>query len=131
MIPASNFETLKGDIIRGDIKSAMMPIVDWARIYALQHTIDATNTLERLAKLHEQGHLAKQNYEEMVQAYTYLMQIRLRTQAQQQGNREPDNYISPESLTSIEQKLLKEIFSQIKHFQSKLSYDFTGQLGGV
>ncbi|MCP4716767.1 MAG: hypothetical protein GY868_16720, partial [Deltaproteobacteria bacterium] len=115
-----------------DIKSAMMPIVDWARIYALQHGLDVTNTLERLRLLHEQGHLARQNYDEMVQAYTYLMKIRLRTQAasMEQGDNEPDNYIRPSSLTFIEQKLLKEIFSQIKHFQSKLSYDFTGRLEG-
>ncbi len=116
-----------------DIKSAMMPVVDWARIYALQHGIKATNTLERLKVLHEEGHVTKQNYDEMVQAYTYLMQLRLRSQAEdlKRGNREADNYISPDSLTYIEQKLLKEIFSQIKHFQAKLSYDFTGQLGGV
>ncbi|MCP4629573.1 MAG: signal transduction protein, partial [bacterium] len=75
---------------------------------------------------------ARQNYDEMVQAYTYLMKIRLRTQAasMEQGDNEPDNYIRPSSLTFIEQKLLKEIFSQIKHFQSKLSYDFTGRLEG-
>jgi len=116
-----------------DIKSAMMPIVDYARIYALQHTIRATNTLERLAGLHERGVLSQQNYHEMVQAYNYLMQIRLQVQAEavSQGNRKPDNYVSPKNLTYIEQKLLKEIFSQIKNFQARLSYDFTGQMGGV
>ncbi len=116
-----------------DIKSSMMPIVDYARIYALQHNIAATNTFERLRQLHEKAILSRQNYQEMVQAYGYLMQIRLRTQAEAvlQGNSKPDNYVSPGALTYIEQKLLKEIFSQTKNFQAKLSYDFTGQLGGV
>jgi CBS domain-containing protein len=69
----------------------------------------------------------------MIQAYSYLMQIRLRVQAEaiSQGNRKPENYVSPKNLTYIEQKLLKEIFSQTKNFQARLSYDFTGQLGGV
>jgi CBS domain-containing protein len=116
-----------------DIKSAMMPIVDYARIYALKHAVPATNTLERLQGLHERGVLTAQNHQEMVQAYSYLMQIRLQVQAAAiaAGSAKPDNYVTPKNLTSIEQKLLKEIFSQIKNFQAKLSYDFTGQLGGV
>jgi len=115
-----------------DIKSSMMPIVDYARIYSLKHKISETNTLERLTQLHKRNILSSQNYHEMVQAYTYLMQIRLRNQAEavSQGNKTPDNYISPGNLTYIEQKLLKEIFSQTKNFQTRLSYDFTGRLEG-
>ncbi len=116
-----------------DIKSSMLPIVDYARIYALQHGIDETNTLERLHQLYQRNLLTSQNYHEMVQAYTYLMQIRLRMQAEaiSQAKKNPDNYVSPENLTYIEQRLLKEIFSQTKNFQTKLSYDFTGRTGGV
>ena len=116
-----------------DIKSAMMPIVDYARIYALQQKIEATNTLERLRLLYEGGTLSHQNYHEMVQAYTYLMQIRLRSQSETitAGSKEPDNYIRPQDLSFIEQKLLKEIFSQTKNFQAHLSYDFTGRAEGV
>ena len=116
-----------------DIKSSMMPIVDYARIYALQHNIAATNTFERLKQLYERNLLSQQNYQEMIQAYSYLMQTRLSTQAEaiMQGNKHPDNYVSPRKLTYIERKLLKEIFAQTKHFQARLSYDFTGQMGGV
>jgi CBS domain-containing protein len=111
----------------------MMPIVDYARIYALQHNIAATNTFERLKQLYERNLLSQQNYQEMIQAYSYLMQTRLGTQAEaiMQGNKHPDNYVSPRKLTYIERKLLKEIFAQTKHFQARLSYDFTGQMGGV
>ncbi|MBP1762774.1 MAG: nucleotidyltransferase family protein, partial [Firmicutes bacterium] len=116
-----------------DIKSAMLPIVDYARIYAINHKIRATNTIERLNELRERNILTPQNHQEMIQAYSYLMQIRLKIQAEaiSRENRKPDNYVSPKNLTSIEQKLLKEIFSQTKNFQARLSYDFTGQLGGV
>ncbi len=116
-----------------DIKKAMMPIVDYARIYAIHHRISFSNTLERLKRLYELNVLAQQNYQEMVQAYSYLMMIRLRTQAEAilEGGKKPDNYITPDKLSNIEKKLLKEIFSQTKHFQTKLSYDFTGQMGGL
>ena len=116
-----------------DIKSSMMPIVDYARIYALKNKIWATNTLERLNALLDRNILRHQNHQEIVQAYTYLMQIRLRVQAEaiSRGRKNPDNYVSPKSLSFIEQKLLKEIFLQTKNFQARLSYDFTGQSGGV
>jgi PAS domain S-box-containing protein len=115
-----------------DIKAAMLPMVDFARIYALQQNIEAANTLERLKQLHENNILSLQNHNEMTQAYTYLMQIRLRMQAAALSRGlPPDNYINPRSLSIIEQRLLKEIFSQIKNFQTRLSYDFTGQREGL
>lgn len=114
-----------------DIKSTMIPIVDFARIYALNNKIHATNTLARLQELKNLNILTKQNHLEMEQAYTYLMQIRLRIQARALSHKDPDNYVRPKNLSYIEQKLLKEIFAQTKNFQSRLSYDFTGQLGGL
>jgi PAS domain S-box-containing protein len=116
-----------------DIKASMMPIIDFARIYALKNRIRTANTMMRLAALHEMKVLTDLNYQEMIQAYTYLMQIRLRIQAEAVSRlkKNPDNYVCPKNLTSIEQKLLKEIFSQTKNFQVRLSYDFTGQIGGL
>ena len=116
-----------------DIKSSMMPIVDFARIYALKNKIRTSNTIRRLNALREQKILTDLNHQEMVQAYTYLMQIRLRIQAEAVSNRNnnPTNFVCPKTLTSIEQKLLKEIFAQTKNFQVRLSYDFTGQIGNL
>lgn len=120
----------KGEL---DIKSSIIPIVDFARIYALKEKIHVTNTLERLEQLKNKNILTPVNHQEMVQAYSYLMQIRLRVQAEKisVNDSKPGNYVNPKKLSYIEQKLLKEIFSQTKNFQARLSYDFTGQLGGV
>jgi CBS domain-containing protein len=116
-----------------DIKASMIPIVDFARIYALKNRIKTANTMMRLAALREMKILTDLNYQEMIQAYTCLMQIRLRIQAEaiSKMKKNPDNFVYPKNLTSIEQKLLKEIFSQTKNFQVRLSYDFTGQMGGI
>lgn len=112
-----------------DIKASMILFVDYARIYSLHHSINATNTFERLRVLHERDVLTLPNYQEMLQAYSYLMQIRLQTQARSIAtNGKPDNYVSPSDLTYIEQKLIKEIMNHTKNFQARLSYDFTGQL---
>jgi len=130
-----NFIVESSGLNRGsfDIKSSMMPIVDFARIYALKNKIKVANTMMRLDALKDLKLLTDLNHQEMVQAYGYLMQIRLRIQAEAISKRSnnPDNFVCPKKLTSIEQQLLKEIFSQTKNFQLRLSYDFTGQLGGA
>ncbi len=111
-----------------DIKSAMTPIVDFARIHALQNSIEETNTMERLHQLYLKKVLSYKDYNELEQAYGFLMQIRFIRQvtAVLEENRPPDNYINPKSLSNIEQTMLKEIFRRIEKFQSKLNFDFIG-----
>ncbi|MBT7714844.1 MAG: cyclic nucleotide-binding/CBS domain-containing protein [Deltaproteobacteria bacterium] len=111
-----------------DIKAAMMPIVDFARIYALKNGIEETNTLERLRQLHKNDHLNLKEYEEIKQAYSFLMQLRLVRQVKSavEEKQKPDNYIYPDRLSSLEQRMLKEIFKKITSLQSQLNYDFMG-----
>ncbi len=110
-----------------DIKAVMTFIVDFARIYSLNSAVAETNSISRLAALCEKGVLKNSSYEEMAQAYSYLMHLRLENQVKKyRETGSADNNIDPYSLTSIDQKMLKEVFSQIKYFQVRLSYDFTG-----
>jgi CBS domain-containing protein len=111
-----------------DIKRAIMPIVDFARIYALQHRIEETNTLERLTQLRLSKVLSHQEFDELEKAYSFLMQLRFERQvtAAIDEKSQPDNYINPKKLTSIEQTTLREIFKRVEKFQSKLSFDFMG-----
>lgn len=111
-----------------DIKSAMMPIVDFARIYALKNRIEETNTLERLYQIHLKKGLSKEEYNDLEKAYGFLMQLRFVRQvtAVIEENREPDNYINPKKLSRIEQTMLKEIFKRIEKFQGKMEFEFTG-----
>jgi CBS domain-containing protein len=112
-----------------DIKRAMMPIVDYARIYALKNNLEETNTLERLYQLSLKNAIPAKDYQEIEQAYSFLMQMRLLRQvtAVLDEGAVPDNYINPKELLGIEQKLLKEIFIRIENLQTKLSFEFTGQ----
>lgn len=111
-----------------DIKSAMTPIVDFARIYALKNKIEETNTLDRLNHLQLKRVITPQEYDELEKAYSFLMQLRFVRQvtAVIDEKSAPDNYINPKKLTSIEQKMLKEIFKRIEKFQTKLEFEFTG-----
>ena len=111
-----------------DIKSAMMPIVDFARIYALKNGIEATGTLERLQQLYHHNVLTQEEYEELQKAYSFLMQLRFGRQvtAVMDQKAPPDNFINPKRLTRIEQTMLKEIFKRIEKFQAKMNFDFVG-----
>jgi CBS domain-containing protein len=111
-----------------DIKHAMQPVVDFARIFALKHQIAATNTQVRLEQLREKGVINMAEYEELDQAYSFLMQQRFLNQISDIliEKVSPSNYINPKSLSSLEQTLLKAIFKKIEKFQSKLEFEFTG-----
>jgi CBS domain-containing protein len=113
-----------------NIKAAMQPVVDYARIYALQHNIEETNTFERLNQLLTRKKISLQQHNELDTAYSYLMQQRFVTQVKTAiaENSEPDNYVNPKQLSRIEQTMLKEIFKRIENFQDKLRFDFTGQI---
>ncbi|MFC1879893.1 DUF294 nucleotidyltransferase-like domain-containing protein [Thermodesulfobacteriota bacterium] len=113
-----------------NIKAAMQPVVDYARIYALQHNIEETNTFERINQLLNLEKISSQEQNELETAYSYLMQQRFVTQVKtaMDQNGQPDNYINPKHLSRIEQTMLKEIFKRIEKFQGKLAFDFTGQV---
>ncbi len=112
-----------------DVKQAMLPIVDYARVYALKDGVAETNTLERLRELMQKGLMPAKDCSEIEQAYGFLMQLRLVRQvgAILEDGVAPDNYINPKDLSGIEQRLLKEIFIRIGNLQTRMSFDFTGE----
>lgn len=112
-----------------NLKDAMMPMVSFARLYALRHRVNQTHTLERIEALGERGIILPSSRDEIVAAYDFLMQLRLQTQITAiQSGRMPQNIIHPGRLGYMQQELLKQAFAQIAAVQKKISYDF---LGGV
>ncbi len=110
-----------------DIKHAMMPIIDFARVHALKNGIEQTNTLERLHQIYLQNKMAYTDYNEIELAYSFLMQLRfIRQISAIEKKQKPNNYINPKKLSGIEQKMLKEIFKKIESMQANLGFEFTG-----
>jgi CBS domain-containing protein len=110
-----------------NLKGPMRLIVDFARIYALKHSVHPTNTLERLQELNQLQVIDNQDYEELLHAYCFLMEIRLNHQVTNitDKNSLPNNYIVPKGLTHFERQSLKEAFKRIRIAQGKLRVDFT------
>lgn len=115
-----------------DIKTAMTPIVDLARVYALQNRIfQKENTGERLKALRDLGVFSEQQYNELAHSYYYLMGLRLKHQANLiiNTNTVPNNFIEINALSKIEKVTLVEIFKIIQNFQGGIRMKFTNSLG--
>lgn len=105
--------------------NGLTPFVDFARVMALKNGIKESNTLGRLQLLREQQLLSPEFYAEIVDAYEFIMQMRLINQLQQTENNEPlDNYINPGRLSDLEKQTLKEAFEVIRRMQTYIKQDF-------
>jgi PAS domain S-box-containing protein len=112
-----------------NLKDAMMPMVSFARLYALRHQVNQTHTLERIEALTERNIILPASRDEIIAAYDFLMQLRLQNQIVAiQAGQPPSNIVHPGKLGYIQQELLKQAFAQIAAVQKKVIYDF---LGGV
>ena len=113
------------------LKEAIMPIVNFSRLYALRHRIDSTNTLDRLTELYQRGALSRESYEQMLPDYEALMRIRLRRQAVAlERGEEPSNLVTLDELTSAEKARLKRLFALSSDLRKKISFDFLGGIAG-
>lgn len=105
-----------------DIKLALLPIVDLTRIYSLKNKIRSTNTIDRLNQLHEKNIFSKTNYQDLLQAYNFLMQLRFKHQATLMSEGHiPDNNVNPKHFSDLERTIFRKILTQITNIQSTLS----------
>ncbi|MEZ5905590.1 MAG: putative nucleotidyltransferase substrate binding domain-containing protein [Geminicoccaceae bacterium] len=105
-----------------DLKhSGVVPIVDLARVYALDGAIEEVNTRERLIAARAAGSLSEAGAGDLVDAYDLISRIRLEHQARQvRDGRKPDNFMAPSTLSALERKHLKDAFGVVKSMQAAL-----------
>jgi PAS domain S-box-containing protein len=108
-----------------DIKKAMVPLVDIARLYALKEGITETGTLSRYARLFQLGVFTEEEWEERSEAYKILMLMRLKHQAAQfTMGHSMDNILHSDTLSEVEEAMMKKIFDQIAEFTGKVAMEF-------
>jgi len=124
--PLSIFGNIaSGDNETFDIKKILLPVVTFIKVFSLQRKLSETNTLRRLEQLLNQNVVQKPMYEELKQAYNFLMGLRFHTQTNALKDfRKPDNIINFKNLTEIEKSTLKKVFSLISEMQTKLNLEF-------
>lgn len=86
------------------------PLINIVRLWALEAGIAETSTAARIERIkHLSGNPAVEYANELSQAFEFLSLLRIHHQYQQiDAAQEPDNFLNPESLSSLEKKTLKE-----------------------
>jgi CBS domain-containing protein len=100
------------------------PFTDAARIYALAHGLPQTNTAERLRAAAGRIGLAAAEAQAMAQAFFVIQGLRLRIQAPLGPGEEGANRVDPDTLNSLERRILKAAFLQARELQSRLALDY-------
>ena len=108
-----------------DLKDALMPIVTFARVYAVRHGISQTHTLERIDALAAANLLPSANRDELATVYDLLVRLRLQTQASAvRAGLPPSSSVSLARLGATQRELLRGAFAQIAAVQKQISYEF-------
>jgi CBS domain-containing protein len=101
------------------------PIVNSARLFALDAVIDPTNTSERLAELEKIGYTDATLLRDMQEALEFLTLLRLERQMQQMESGEAiSNFLNPAMLSNLQRSLLKEALQTITRAQSMVESKF-------
>ncbi|MBV1910593.1 MAG: CBS domain-containing protein, partial [Kangiellaceae bacterium] len=106
-------------------KRGVVPITDLARVYALSAGITDINTQERLKACCVVGELSKSGYMDLIDAFEFLSMVRIKHQAKQINHSvEPNNYLPPDELSSLEKRHLKDTFEVIRTYQNALELSY-------
>ncbi|GHB45668.1 histidine kinase [Pseudovibrio japonicus] len=103
--------------------NGVVPVVDLARIYALQGQIGAVNTRARLEEARETGQLSKSGAGDLLDAYDLIAETRIQHQADlvKQGA-QPDNFLQPSTLSDFERSHVRDAFVVVKSMQSAIGH---------
>jgi CBS domain-containing protein len=109
---------------RLDLKhNGVVPVVDLARVYALQGRLTPVNTRARLEAAIAGGVLSKAGGQDLLDAYDLIAETRLEHQAAlvKAGGR-PDNFLAPADLSDFERSHLRDAFVVVKSLQSAVGH---------
>lgn len=110
-----------------NLKDVLMPVVGFARLYALHGGIAETGTRARLDGLVPLGILSPVVRADIDIAWDFLMRLRLMHQVQRlAAGLEPDNAVPDRELPSMEQGMIDQAFHRLAFLQKIISHDFLG-----
>jgi len=102
-----------------------LPFVDGARLLALAHRINETNTSARLRAAARAGVVSSAEAGAWCDAYDFLQLVRMRRhQSQESEGLALDNRVNPDELNDLDRRILKEAFRQARKLQSRLAVDY-------
>ncbi len=109
-----------------DLKiKGLTPFVDGARVLALSHGIESSNTLERFRQLVSKGVIERLDGDAYAEAYHFIQLIRMQQHQQQARNELAyTNRIYPDELNHLDRRILREAFRQAQRLQTSISFRY-------
>lgn len=99
-------------------KRGILPCTDLARVFALDASSQAINTRERLLAAQQQQVITATAAEDITDCFDFLSLVRLQHQAKRiKQNKEADNHVVPDELSSLERRHLKDAFELLRTYQ--------------
>ena len=109
--------------------NGVVPVIDLARVHALQGRLTPVNTRARLIEAQAAGIISGPGAGDLIAAYDVIQNARLENQASQiRAGGRPDNHLAPAALPKFERSHLRNAFVVVRGMQSELGRE-TGILG--
>lgn len=107
-------------------KGGLFPIVHGVRSLALKHRVPDTGTIERVRRLQERGILERGFSNELVESFSFFMELRLRRQLARLSQEQTGshNMVYLDELSSLERDLLKDSLFVVKKFKELIRHHF-------
>lgn len=103
-------------------KRGVIPIVDLARVRALEGAISAVHTEERLRAAGEQGVMNEGDADDLIHALRFIGNVRLRHQvALYDRGEKPNHLVNPDELSGLHRRYLRSAFGIVRTAQEALS----------
>ena len=111
---------------RLDVKKAgIFPLVHGIRALALERHLTETGTVQRIRRLAEAGLFDKAHAQQLVDAFTFLLGLRLATRLERMRlHQAPDNLVDNATLTKLERDLLKDSLQIVRRFKDLIRHHF-------
>ncbi len=107
-------------------KRGVIPIVDLARVRALEGAIPAVATEQRLRDAAEAGGMSERDADDLVHAFRFIGNMRLRHQvALYERGEKPNHLVSPEEMSGLHRRYLRSAFGIVRSAQRALAQRYT------
>ncbi len=124
----NTFITEKDPDHKGEIdmkRSALIFIIEAARILAMKYEVKETSTLKRLQALVKKGVIHKDDSEYFENAYRVILYHTLKAQVENYFTRSThDYYLKPGDLSARNQEILKQAFKAVSRLQEIVGSEF-------
>lgn len=103
-------------------RRGVIPIVDLARVRALEGALEVIHTEERMHAAAEAGLITSRDADDLIHALKFIADIRLKHQARQlEAGQAPDHLVDPDELSGLHRRYLRSAFGIVSEAQKALA----------